>query len=538
MELEEIFRIIWKRLWLILLGTLLISILVFVASMNMKPIYQAKVTMMVNQSSASIPDYTSMLAVGEDLALTYSELLKTRPLLEIVIANLNLDLSPDDLIEDMLDTALIPDTQLLELTVEDTDAQRASDIANEIAFTFISSHNTEKQLQNVMDLEHYVAAQMESLEKSIEVNQSAIDQSRTSPSLFSEEELDLRQATLSNQQLAYASLLETYLNIRFTQAQLLDLTVVEPAIAPTEPIRPNIVIYSVLGAFMGLVFSGGLAFLLEYLNRSFETSDDVRQILSLPTLGTIPKLRGKERRSRLITLTLPRSLVSEAYRTLRTNIRFASVDEPLTTLLITSAEREAGKTTAVANLGIVCAQAGLRVVLVDTDLRVPRLHHLFDLNNHYGLTDLLVGNVQNVQDCLVRTGLDNLRLLTSGPVPPNPSELLSSKRMGAVLAEVQKDADLVSLDSPPVLAVTDATVLASKVDGVILLVQAKRTSHKAARQACETIQSVGATLLGAALTKVKVKRRGSAYYYIAKAQPVTRSSVRKRQSRSTKHRPV
>lgn len=538
MELGEIFQIIWKRLWLIVLGTLLISIVIFVASINMKPIYQAKVTMMVNQSSASFPDYTSMLAVGEDLALTYSELLKTRPLLEVVIANLNLDLSPDDLIEDMLDTALIPDTQLLELTVEDTDAQRASDIANEIAFTFISLHNTEKQLQNVVDLEHDVAAQMANLKKSIEVNQLAVDQSRTSPGLFTEEESDLRQATLSNQQLAYASLLETYLNIRLTQAQLLDLTVVQPAIAPTEPIRPNIVIYSFLGAFVGLLFSGGLAFLLEYLNRSFETSDDVRQILSLPTLGTIPRLRGKERRSRLITLALPRALVSEAYRALRTNIRFASVDEPLTTLLITSAEREAGKTTTVANLGIVCAQAGLQVVLVDTDLRAPGLHHLFALDNHYGLADLLVGNVQNVEDCIVRTGLDNLRLLTSGPIPPNPSELLSSKRMGAVLAEVQKDAELVILDSPPVLAVTDAAVLASKVDGVILLLEAKRTSHKAAHQACETIQSVGATILGAALTKVKIKRRGAAYYYTVKAQPTTRSATGKRQSRFTKRRQI
>ena len=147
MELQSILRIIWKRLWLIVLGTLLISILVFVASKNMQPVYQATVTMMVNQSSSSpFPDYTFILA-GQDLALTYSELLKIRPLLEIVIANLSLDLSPDDLTEDMLSTNLVPETELLELIIEDTDAQRASDIANEIAFTFISLHNTEKQLQ-------------------------------------------------------------------------------------------------------------------------------------------------------------------------------------------------------------------------------------------------------------------------------------------------------------------------------------------------------------------------------------------------------
>ena len=159
MELWDIFRIIWKRFWLIVFGALLISVVVFVATRNMQPIYQAKVTMMIRQSSTNAPlaDFTSILAGGADLALTYSELLKTRPLLEIVIANLNLDLSPDDVRKDMLGTKLVPGTQFLELTVEDTDAQRATDIANEIAFTFISLHNTEQQLQDIVALEQDVS---------------------------------------------------------------------------------------------------------------------------------------------------------------------------------------------------------------------------------------------------------------------------------------------------------------------------------------------------------------------------------------------
>jgi succinoglycan biosynthesis transport protein ExoP len=512
-ELWEILQIIWKRLWLIVLGTLLISGATFVMSENMTPVYQAKVTMMVNQSTnAPFLNYTSLMT-GENLALTYSKLLKTRPLLEIVIANLNLELSPDDLVEDKIDTNLIPETQLLELTVEDADAQRASDIANEITFTFISLHNTEKHLQNIVMLEQDVVAQVTNLKELIEYNQSTIDKSPTLFGLTVEEESNLLQTTLAAQQSAFADLLATYLNIRLTQAQLLDVTVVEPAVVPTEPVRPNVLLYTFMGTFIGFTFSTGLAFLVEHLDRSFESSDDVRKILSLPTLGTIPRLRGKERHNRLIALTLPRSPISEAYRTLRTNIRFASVDEPLTTLLITSSEPKAGKTSVTSNLGVVCAQAGLQVVLVDADLRRPRLHHLFDLDNHNGLTDLLIGDIQKIQECMVRTKIDNLRLITSGPIPPNPSELLGSKRMEAVLAEIKKNAELVILDTPPMLAVTDAGVLASKVDGVILLIEAKRTSHKAARQAHESIQSVGATILGTALTKVKTKRRGTAYYY-------------------------
>lgn len=526
MELREILQIIWKRLWLIVLGTLLISVAAFVVSKNRKPVYQAKVTMMVKQSANTpLASYT-YLSTGEDLALTYSNLLKTRPLLEIVIANLNLDLSPDYLRGEMLGTNLIRGTQLLELTVKDTDPQRASDIANEIAFTFISLHNTEQQLQNIVALEQDVVAQMANLKELIEYNQSAIDKLPVTSGLLAEEESNRVQATLANQQNAYASLLGTYLDIRLTQAQLLDITVVEPAIAPTRPAGRSSVFYAFLGAFVGLNLSVGLAILLEYLDRSFETSDDVRQILSLPALGTIPRLRGEERNGRLVTSTLPRSPISEAYRTLRTNIRFASVDEPLTTLLITSAEPGAGKTTLAANLGVVCAQAGFQVVVIDTDLRLPSLHQLFDLNNHIGLTDLLVDDVQNVEECMVRTEIDNLRLITSGPIPPNPSELLGSKRMGAVLAEVQKSAELIILDTPPTLAVTDAAVLASKVDGVILLIEAKRTSHEAARRACEAHKRVGSRILGAVLTKAKTKR--NAYYYYAEGARPTQRPIWKR----------
>jgi succinoglycan biosynthesis transport protein ExoP len=534
MELREILQVTWRRLWLILLGTLLISVIVFVVSVNMTPVYQAKVTMMVNQATSTTP-FSTYIGTGEELTLTYSELLKTRPLLEVVIANLGLDLSPDDLLEDMIDTNLIPDTQLLALTVEDTDAQRASGIANEIAVMFISLQNTEKQLQNIVALEQDVVAQMASVKELIEYNQSIIDQSRLSSGLLVEEEFTSAQDALASQQSAYAGLLGTYLNIRLTQAQLLDLTVVEPAIAPTTPVRPNIFLYTFLGAFIGLVFSAGLVFLVEYLERSFETEDDVRQVLSLPALGAIPQLQGRERDNALVTVTLPRAPVSEAYRTLRTNVRFASVDKPLTTLLITSSEPGAGKTTVASNLGVVFAQAGLQVVLIDADVRLPSLHRLFGLSNHTGLTDLLVGDVQDVGQCMIETETDNLRLLTSGPVPPNPSELLGSKRMEAVLAEVQENTDLVILDSPPALAVTDPVVLAAEVDGVILVIEAKRTSHEAARAACEAYRRAGVTILGAVLTKVKVRRKSSSYYYyVANERPAQLSIWRRWSDRFTK----
>jgi non-specific protein-tyrosine kinase len=435
--------------------------------------------------------------------------------LEIVIANLDLDLSPDELREKKIRTNLVADTQLLELTIEDTNPQRASDIANEIALMFISLRSTEQQLQDIITLEEDVIAEMSKVKQAI-----AQDSSRVSGALTAEQ-AELARTTLSSQQQAYAQLLAAYLDIRLTQAQLFDVSVVEPAIPPAEPIRPNVALYTFLGAWIGLVFSGGVAFLVESLDRSFETRDDVSQVLLLPTLSTIPRNGAltAQQSNGLVARDMPTSPVSEAYRTLRTNIRFASVDEPLTTLLVTSAEPEAGKTSVAANLGIVCAQAGHRVVVIDADLRRPRLHHLFGLRNHDGLTDLLVKDTSSIEKALVDTEVDNLRLITSGPIPPNPSELLASRSMQAILAEAEKYADLVIVDAPPALAVTDAAVLASKVDGVLLIIEAGRTSHEAARYAWETLQHVGATVLGAVLTKTKPDRN-SYYYYAAETRPM------------------
>jgi len=532
MELGEIFQTVWRRLWLIVLGTLAFSLIVFLLSKNMQPVYQAKVTMMVNPSkNAPFVDQASILT-GEELALTYSELLKARPLLEIVIANLNLDLSPDDLVADMLGTELIPGTQLLVLTIEDTNAQRASDIANEVAFTFISLHNTEQQFQNIVALEEDVVAQMAVLRQLIERNRAAMDESRLSSGRLTGEELNLIEAALTDQQIAYINLLQTYLNVQLVQAQLLDITVVEPAIAPATPVRPNVLVYTFLGAFVGLVFSVGLTFLVEYLDQSIKTADQVGRVLSLPTLGTIPRLEDKGRGGMLVTLASPLSFAAEAYRTLRTNVRLAGFGGSPATLLITSAEPKLDTTAVTANLGIVCAQAGLKVVLIDTNLRVPRLHHLFGLEDSSGLTDLLTAESQNVQAHMMSTQVENLCLIAGGSIPNDPSELLGSKRMEEVLAQIAENAQLILLDAPPVLAVADAAVLASKADGLILLIEVGRTSQQAARRACEIIRGAGATIPGAVLTEVTMKRSDLAYQaYMARTQADDRRPLWRRLGR-------
>ncbi|MEW6230758.1 MAG: CpsD/CapB family tyrosine-protein kinase [Chloroflexota bacterium] len=217
-------------------------------------------------------------------------------------------------------------------------------------------------------------------------------------------------------------------------------------------------------------------------------------------------------RLNLVTVTNPRSPVSEAFRTLRTNIQFSSLDRPLKTILVTSTDPGEGKSTVLANLAVTMAQSGLRTVVADCDLRRPSQHQLFGLSNINGLTSMMVGNAPMQGASIQDTAVPNLRLLASGPLPPNPSELLGSRRMGEIIAFLKDQADLVLFDAPPIIAVTDAAVLASKVDGVLLVVNAGKTKRDLARRAKLLLDKVNANVLGVVLNNVKLEASLYRYY--------------------------
>ena len=214
----------------------------------------------------------------------------------------------------------------------------------------------------------------------------------------------------------------------------------------------------------------------------------------------------------LITVADPRSPVSEAYRTLRTNLDFSSLDKPLKTMLVTSAGPEEGKSTVLANLAVTTAQAGRRVILVDCDLRRPTLHSIFNLKNNVGLTTMIVDDTAMESPPLQDTGVEGLQLVSSGPLPPNPSELLGSRRMEEIIAALLERADVVLFDAPPVVAVTDAAVLATKVDGVLLVINAGGTKRDYARAAKARLEKVNANLLGAVLNNVRFDVSLHRYY--------------------------
>jgi capsular exopolysaccharide synthesis family protein len=256
--------------------------------------------------------------------------------------------------------------------------------------------------------------------------------------------------------------------------------------------------------------AAGLVILMEYLDDTVKSEQDVEQVSGLTTLGMVTRF-GRRASRQPVGGYGSHSPISEAYRAIRTSVQFATMDRPGQVLLVTSPNAGDGKSTTAANLAVTMASAGKRVILVDADLRKPTLHQVFKLDNRLGLTSaLLSGN--GARSSVQTSSFDNLSVLTSGPLPPNPSELLSSPRMRDLVEALRRQADAVILDSPPVLVVTDATLLAALADGTVLVAEVGRTRSGALHQAVDGLSRATDRLLGVVLNKTG-RRWSSGYYH-------------------------
>jgi tyrosine-protein kinase Etk/Wzc len=328
----------------------------------------------------------------------------------------------------------------------------------------------------------------------------------------------------------FLMLKEKYEESRISEAgQIGSVRIIDKALPPENPIKPKKKINILLGALLGLGLGLGMAFFVERLDNSLKSIEDVERA-GLSILGSIPliksskdkKSKKKEEKSEdyqikriasnLVTHFEPKSPISEAYRTFRTNLQFARLDSPLRTILVTSSGPGEGKSTTVANLAITMAQMGTKTLLIDSDLRRPVLHSIFSLQRNPGLTNYLAGNVPLIE-IIQSTPIENLSVLTCGVLPPNPSELLGSKKMKMLLEELKEKYEMILFDSPPVIAVTDAAVLSTLLDGVVLIASSGHTSREALSRAITLLENVNGRLIGGVLNKIKVENVYGSYHY-------------------------
>jgi len=278
------------------------------------------------------------------------------------------------------------------------------------------------------------------------------------------------------------------------------------ATVPTSPVRPKPLRNGIAGLGLGLVVGTALAFVFNQFDDSIRTKDDLeRAVPDVVVLGIIPVITGLKGKGDTVIVSRddPNGQASEAYRSLRTSIRFLGLDQSVRVVQVTSPNASEGKTTTVANLAIVMARAGARVAVVGCDLRQPRIHALFGLPNDIGFTTVLLGEAPLSAALQQVPGEPRLSVLASGPVPPNPSELISSPRTAEVMSALRGVADIVLIDCPPVLPVTDAVALSSQIDATLLVAYAGSTDAKALIRATQLLRQVGAQVLGAVLNGVR-----------------------------------
>jgi capsular exopolysaccharide synthesis family protein len=512
LELRHYFYLMRKWAWLVVLFALVGGAAAYAFSSFQAPVYEASSTLRVSLPNvASGAEYVELLA-SERLAQTFAQLLRKDPVLDGVIEQLGLQIGTSQL-RSAVEVQPVRDTQLIDIKVKHTDPVVAQLVANEIPRVFVEQDRA-MQASRYAKLKDSLAYELDEIQNDMRRLQESIANSRAEGAGEGDADLVVLENDLAQARSRFSVLLRNLGEVELAEAQSgSNVLIVAEAKLPIIPVGPQRSMNTLLAAVAGAMLAVGVVLLLEHLDDTVKTPDDVQTALSLATLGMVEHSSNGRVPFPVVTGTAARSSWSEAYRTLRTNIQFSDVDRQVMSLVLTSASPREGKTTTVANLGLVMAQAGQSVTLVDADLRRPDLHKPFHLNNRQGLTNALVDEHLAADMWMQETETEKLQVMTSGPLPPNPSELLGSRRMRLLIDDLEARADLVLFDSPPVAAITDAAVLAKQVDGALLVVEAGRTRRGMLKQAYENLERVGVNVLGVVLNKVVVSRGNYYYYY-------------------------
>jgi non-specific protein-tyrosine kinase len=495
-----------RRWWWLIIGAALIAVLSSFLYLRSQPVlYESRATVMVGSPIENPNPGSDVVYLTQVLARIYADLAQRSTVRQATMEALGLqDWLPQ------YSVFALPDSQVVEIVVTDVDRVRAQAVANELINQLIALSPAGQEEQDRRD---FIQQQLTSLERNI--RNSEDERLRLEDELAKalsardirsiQDAITALDGKLNTLQANYAALLAST-----GSGALNTIHVLEPASLPTTPIGARTLFTLGLAALLGAVLAAAGAYALEFMDDAVAKVTQVER-LGLVALGSVPLVQDTtDEADRLVMLNDRYSAAAEAYRVLRTNLQFASVDRPLHLVQVSSPNVGEGKSMTAANLAIAIAQLGQKVILVDGDLHQPTQHRYFQVLNNVGVTTALLGNLEQVDRMFKTTALPNLHLLPSGPLPPNPAELLGSKRMQELLEVLQQKADIVVIDSPPVTVISDAVVLSTRMDGIILVFRSGRTRLEAARNALNALKQVHAPVLGVVLNGAG---RGTQDYY-------------------------
>ena len=528
LELRDYLAVLRRRRTIVAVTTLATVAVALLVSFLQTPVYQASTEVLLRaRNSEQLFSPETPAAVRSDPSRVATEIgvMESRSVRDAVADELGQPVE--------VEIQANGETDLVTITAESTDPDEAARIADTYAEVYIDTRlqrqvaDLQATIDEVQAKVTEIGAPLDQLERGME----DLDAQIAAASLGAErQDLEAQRAGLQDrideladdvdsQRAPYVTQLDR-LQVAIGLTQTGGAEIVSRALEPTSPVRPAPVRNAALALVVGLILGVGLAFLRDHLDDTIKTKEDLQAATGGATvLGLIPSVPNWKDRSvsRLMSLIEPRSAAAEAYRALRTSVQFIGLDNPVKIIQFTSPNASEGKTTTLANLAVALAGAGQRVVVVCCDLRRPRVHEFLGVTNDIGFTSVLLGDVPLSAALQASPGQGNLAVLASGPRPPNPSELLASHRVQELFHLLRAECDVMLVDSPPVLPVTDAMVVSRVVDATIVVSIANRTTRHEAHRALELLHQVGAPVVGTVLNGVEPSRvygYGSTYGYV------------------------